>query len=158
MIEQAATVVTVNQGHITVESQRATACGTCASGGGCGIGVLGRLFGNRSSRIEVTADMAVQPGDEVVIGVPEDALLLGSLWLYLVPLLLFIAGSLVGRTVAINTGGGELLAVVGAILGGLAGFVWAAAHTRTRDSDPAFRPVVLQRTTPGSIAVPPPPT
>lgn len=158
MIEQHGTVMTVNHDHVTVETQRASACGTCASGGGCGAGILGSLFGNRSSRIEVTADVALQPGDEVVIGLPESALLLGSLWVYLVPLLLFIAGSLVGRTVASNTGGGELLVILGGILGGLAGFVWAAAHSRARQEQGSpFRPVVLKRVTPGSIAVAPPP-
>jgi len=158
MIEQHATVMTVDDDHVTVETRRASACGTCASGGGCGAGILGSLFGNRSSRIEATADMVVQPGDEVVIGLPESALLLGSFWIYLVPLLLFIAGSLVGRTVAANTGGGELLVIVGGIVGGLAGFVWASARSRARQQHGSpFRPVVLKRVTPASIVVAPPP-
>lgn len=158
MIEQYATVVAVEHDRVTVEARRGTGCGTCASGGGCGAGVFGSLFGNRSSPIEVTTDMAVQPGDEVVIGMPENALLLGSLWVYFVPLLLFMAGSLVGRTVAANTGGGELLVVVGGIAGGAAGFIWAAAHIRARHQHgSSFRPVVLKQVTPGSIAVAPPP-
>lgn len=158
MIEQYATVVAVQDDRVTVETRRASACGACASGGGCGAGVLGSLFGNRSSRIEVAADMALQPGDEVVIGLPENALLLGSLWVYFVPLLLFLAGSLVGRTVAANTGGGELLVVAGGIAGGVAGFAWAAAHSRARQRHGSlFCPVILERLAPGSIAVAPPP-
>lgn len=145
MIEQYATVLSVNGDSAVVTAERAAGCASCAAGGGCGAGVLGRLFGNRTSAIEVTAPMAVAPGDGVLIGVPEDLVLRSAMRIYVVPLALFFLGALAGHVVAGNTGGGELVTVLGGALGGFAGFASTARWSRARRDDGACRPVILQR-------------
>lgn len=153
MIEQNATVLSVAGHRAVVSARGSSGCGACASGGGCGVGVLGRLFGGRSSELEAEAPFPVEAGDEVVIGLREDALLRGSLWVYLVPLVAFILGAVVGQTVADNIGAGEGFAIIGALAGGLAGARLAAAHARARRDDSLYRPVILRRQGGSPLAV-----
>src|SRR5690606_16847485 len=106
-------------------------------------GVLGRLLGDRLHEIRAaTGAVDVSPGDQVVIGLGEDAVLRAAAAVYLVPLLLALAG---GAGAAALSGGGDLPAILGAAAGLLLGLRWARAYGRRNAASAALQPVILRR-------------
>lgn len=95
MLEEQATVVSLESGAVWVEADRRTGCERCEAGQGCGGGVLGRLVVRGNSRVRALNDLPdLAVGDDVVLGLDERILLSGSLMTYLLPLLCMLAAAL----------------------------------------------------------------
>ena len=141
MITETGRILEVDGDWAWVACQRQVECPRCAEGRGCGGGVLGKLLGDRLHKVRVaTGSLPVEPGDQVRIGLGEDAVLRAAAAVYLVPLIAALAG---GATVATLTGGGDLAAIVGAGAGLLAGLGWARRYGRRLAADTALQPVIL---------------
>jgi sigma-E factor negative regulatory protein RseC len=147
MIEETAQVVRVDGADVWVETRRRSTCSGCAAEKGCGTAALSKVLGNRRTLVRVLADMPLRVGDQVVIGIAEQALVRGSLAVYAVPLLLLLLGAVIGdmgagRGLWDNGEAGSL--VLG--LGGLAaGLLWLKRFTRRIQNDAHYQPVVLRR-------------
>ncbi len=117
-----------------VVSKAPASCGACG-GKGCGSSVFARLWHPDEPEFLVSNPVGAQPGEEVVIGLPEGALWQASLRVYVLPLILLLACAGAGQAL-----GGEPAAV----WGGLCGLVLAAAVLRLsrKAADP---PVILRR-------------
>ena len=148
MIETEAVVIQRDGERVTVESQvSGGGCGKCQTSGGCGGGrsLLGIRPG--STRIEVAADLDVQPGDRVMVGLPDSGFLRASAALYLVPLIGMFAGAGVvqwlGGQLALSAV--DVLTLLGGGAGLAAGFLWQRGFGRRFAADPAHRPRLLRR-------------
>ena len=147
MIEETAQVVRIDGADVWVETRRRSTCSGCAAEKGCGTAALSKVLGNRRTLVRVLADMPLRVGDQVVIGIAEQALVRGSLAVYAVPLLLLLLGAVLGDMGAghglwDNAEAGSL--VLG--LGGLAvGLLWLRRFTRRIQNDVHYQPVVLRR-------------
>lgn len=146
MLEETARVIRIDDGDVWVETQRRSSCSSCAAAKGCGTGVLSEVFGRRNPPLRVLARQPLNPGDDVIIGIEESALVQASLAVYLLPLVLMLAGALAG-VYAARQGlvDGEWLSVVLAIIGFWGGLRWLGRYTRRIRFDPRFQPVVLRR-------------
>ncbi len=147
MIEETAQVVRVADGEVWVETRRQSTCSSCAAEKGCGTATLSRVLGNRRTRIRVLSEQPLQVGDRVVIGIAEQALVRGSLAVYAVPLLLLLAGAVLGelgaeRGLWDNAEVASLALGLGGLAGGL---LWLKRFTRQIQSDRNYQPVVLRR-------------
>jgi sigma-E factor negative regulatory protein RseC len=152
LITETGRVVEVQGEWAWVACRRQVECARCAEGRGCGGGVLGRLLGDRLHKVRAaTGSIDVAPGDQVLIGLAEDAVMRAAAAVYLVPLLLALAGG--GAAVAL-TGGGDLPAIVGAVTGLLVGFRWARGYGQRNAADPSLQPVILRRTDGGCAGGP----
>ncbi|GAB6041649.1 SoxR reducing system RseC family protein [Endothiovibrio diazotrophicus] len=149
MIEENARVVAVEGEVAWVEAERKSACGSCEAKGGCGTGSLSQVFGTRSNRMRVLNTVGAAPGDTVVIGIEESALVRGSVAVYLVPLLALLAGGVFGEHMA---GQLSIAVQVGGVVGGLGGLgvglLWLRGYTHRIAGDPRFQPVTLKRLAP----------
>lgn len=149
MIEERARVVQADDAGIWVETQRQSACGQCSANKGCGTAVIGKVVGNKRNRVRVLdADGAgIRIGDEVVIGIQEQALVRGSLAIYLVPLLSLFFFGLLGQALAPQFGvaNADVLSIAFGAVGLGAGFVWVKFFTRSVMRDPRYQPVLLRR-------------
>jgi sigma-E factor negative regulatory protein RseC len=144
LITETGRVVEVDGGWAWVACRRQVECARCAEGRGCGGGVLGRLLGDRLHKVRAaTGSVEVRPGDQVLIGLAEDAVLRAAAAVYLVPLLLALA---FGAMAASLIGGGELVVIVAAVVGFLLGLRWARGYGRRRSAETAWQPVILRRT------------
>ena len=127
MIEVQGLVIAVEDNAVVVQTQRVSTCGSCASKQGCGTAALAKGMGKGVTEIRIVTDLDVKVGDRVTLAIEESALLKGSLFIYLFPLMAMILGSLVGdyysNRLAINN---ELLS----IFCGLAGLVGALLLAR----------------------------
>lgn len=148
MIEESARVVTVEAGFAWVETRRGGACGACGARAGCGTATLERYLGRRRTRVRAVDEVGVRPGDEVVVGLPEGALVKGSLAVYLVPLLGLFGAGAVAETLSVAAGWEtELPVLVGALAGGGAALAWVRAFSRRIAADTEYHPAVLRRVT-----------
>lgn len=147
MIEETATIVRVEDHAVWVETRRKSSCGGCAAKNGCGVSVLDKLFAAKRSSLRVLAEPGYQPGEEVVIGIREQALVRGSLAVYSVPLLGLILGALAGTLAAGQglTANAELSAILLGVTGFIAGLWWLRRFTRRISNDERYQPVVLHR-------------
>ena len=87
MIEENAVVIDVNEQQVLLETQRQSACQSCSVKSGCGTSTLSKVVGNRSSQFAVDKTLDVKMGDTVVVAIDENALVQGSLLIYLFPLI-----------------------------------------------------------------------
>lgn len=144
MITETGRVLEVDGGWALVACRRQVECARCAEGRGCGGGVLGKLLGDRLHKVRaVTGEVSVAPGDQVLIGLGEDAVMRAAVVVYLVPLLAALGGGIVS---GVMLGAGELGTIAGAVAGFLLGLRWARGYSRRHAADAALQPVVLRRT------------
>lgn len=130
-----------------VETQRRAACGACAASHGCGTSVLGQWFGQRMARIRVLNRCGAGVGDEVIIGIREDALVRGSLAVYAVPVVGLVAGALAGDAlgVALGLAGADWVGIIAGLAGLGTGLSLVRRYARRLQRDERYQPVVLRR-------------
>jgi sigma-E factor negative regulatory protein RseC len=150
MIEEQAIVVEAGEGYAWVETQRRSSCSACATSEGCGAAVLAKAWGDRRMRVRAISNLPLQPGDSVVVGLAEGALLSGSLLVYLLPLLLLLAGAILGQAVFAGAGDEPVMLSGAAGLG--LGFLIARIGSQWWQNDIRFQPVVLRRVAVAAIA------
>ncbi len=153
MIEALGKVVGLDGGSVWVETERQSSCGSC-SAKGCGTGALARVIGARSQRVKVANGLGAREGDTVVIGIPEDALVRGSLAVYIVPLLAMLAGALLGEALAPQwpVAEGEALTLLGAIGGFLFGLAWLRGFGQRAAGAARYQAVALRIEHRGGVA------
>jgi sigma-E factor negative regulatory protein RseC len=133
MLEQAAEVIRTASDGVWVQAVEPSGCGTCG-GQGCSSRRIAELFQRKSRHFLVDCDLAVAPGDRVVVGIAHGSVLKSALRVYGLPLGLMLAGALLAQ--AMQPGDGS--ALVGMLIGGAAGGLAARGVSTAR-------PVVLRR-------------
>lgn len=118
MLETRAIVVHREGQSTQVRASVASGCSAC-NGKGCGSGKLTQLFCSKPRQFAVDNSIDAGVGDEVIVSVPNGAVLRGISLVYLLPLLLMFAGA------AMLAGSGDGYAALGASIGLLAGFALA---------------------------------
>ena len=96
MVKEQGRVVAVERDGVWIETLRQSACSTCAGKSGCGQHLFERHRpASRDpslSYIKVASSRELHEGDRVIVGMAESSLLKASFLIYLVPLLLMMAG------------------------------------------------------------------
>ena len=137
----------VDAGYAIVETQQKAACGSCSSAGSCSTTVLSGLFKRRHNQLRVLNPIDARPGQQVVIGLQERALLKVSFLAYLLPLagmfLLAMLAQYQARTLGIGLG--ELPGILGGLLGFIAGLMLFRRISRDSSSNPDFQAVILRQ-------------
>ena len=100
MIEENALVVAIEGDKVLLQTQRRSACQSCSVKQGCGTSVLAKVVGKRSSQILVNNTLNAKLGDQVRIGINDNALVKGSLLVYALPLIFLLVGGLLGEFLA----------------------------------------------------------
>ena len=148
MIEETAAVLDTQGELAWVETRRQSSCGACAASKGCGTALLGQVFGARRARLRVLNRIGAKSGDLVVVGVAEQALVRGSLAVYLLPLLGLMGGGMFGvwlaNTLAWTTtvdGSSVLCGIAGLALG----LAWVRRWTAGMADDARYQAVILRK-------------
>lgn len=90
MIEEGAIVTRLDQGQVWIKSLQSGACGGCAQQTSCGTATLSKWLPQREFAVD--CDQAFKVGDQVRVAIDDSHLLLGSLVLYVLPLLIMFFG------------------------------------------------------------------
>ena len=145
MIEESARVVRIEGDQAWVETQRQSACGQCSVNKGCGTSVLGKVLGQKRTFVRAANPIGAQLGEEVVVGLGEDAFVRGSLAVYAVPLFALLFGAILGQWLGTQFGVGDPAAIGGGLAGLGLGFGWLRLFARRVSRNPHYQPVILRR-------------
>jgi len=141
MIERTGCVRAIFDDHAIVEVYPQDACSSCATG--CARTRSSRL--SSPSCVEARDLVGVQVGEQVVIAIHESTLVRGTLMVYGIPLIGFIAGVVGGSTFG---GGSDGFAILGGIAGLLVGFLIIKTAGRVRQSGlprEMYQTLIIQR-------------
>ncbi|TAA47346.1 SoxR reducing system RseC family protein [Corallincola spongiicola] len=144
MFVEEARVVRCHDGWVELESLQKSACDAC-SDKGCGNGVVAKAFGHRLHRMLLPDPGHLQQGQTVRVALPEKTLITGAVLVYLSP----IAGALFGAIIIsmlqqLSGSHNEPMQIVAAVLGGVAGWLFARHRARQYERDPACQIKILQ--------------
>ena len=124
-----------------VEVSAAVACARCASGRGCGAGLLGASEKTRRVHALIAAGVDVHEGDEVRIELSPLQLLRASWLVYGLPLV----AAVIATGVAYLFGLDDFYAVAAAVVGMAAGLVVARRQLSSASCLYRFTPTIVAR-------------
>ena len=93
MVEEHGIVTAIDNDGVWVETHRQSVCGQCSANKGCGHQLLNKIQSSRlatMTSIKAQSQLSLRVGDSVVIGIPENTLIKGSLLAYLLPLVFML--------------------------------------------------------------------
>jgi sigma-E factor negative regulatory protein RseC len=99
MIEQEAQVTRVKDDQVWMTVQRQSACQHCNLSEGCGTGSLGKMMGYKSTQWVFPNSLGLKTGDRVLLAIPDKSYLLGSLLIYVLPLVTFFSGAAIAQSI-----------------------------------------------------------
>jgi len=140
MLKEWATVVSWQDGVAKLRCETQAGCSSCHSRSGCGARVLNELGPQTEHTLQVSISERLEPGQKVELGITEGSLLRSAFLVYMTPLL----GVILGGGLLQGLTGGDFYSVVGAIAGGVAGFVLARALASRLEHHAGYAPVILQ--------------
>lgn len=133
MLEQTVEVIKAAPDGIWVQAVEPSGCGSCG-GQGCSSRRIAELFQRKPRLFPVDCDLALAPGDRVIVGIADGSVLAGAIRAYGLPLACMLGGALLGQ--AIQPGDGAAFA--GLVAG--AGVGWVLSR-----GGRTMRPRVLRR-------------
>lgn len=145
MVEQQATVITVEGDQLVLEAQTQSSCQACEVKSGCGTSVLSKWVGKKFTRFYAKNTVGANAGDQVVVGLSEAALVQGSLAIYFLPLLGMIVFALAADILVSSGGSHDLIVALSAFAGFGAALVACRvylANDRLKDN---LTPIVLRK-------------
>lgn len=146
MIEEQAQVVEMNGDQLVLQAQTQSSCGSCAASKGCGTSVLSKVVGRKFSRFHADNSVDAVVGDTVIVGISEDALLRGSLVMYMIPIIGMLVFALVSdQMLDLLAENRDLLIAGSGIAGLVSGSLLSRWYFQRRVNVHRFRPVVLRK-------------
>lgn len=146
MIEEQAQVVEVVGSQLVLQAQTQSACGSCSASKGCGTSVLSKVIGRKFTRFQAENDIDAEVGDTVVVGISEDALLRGSLVMYIIPIMgMLVFALLADASLAAFAEYRDLSIAAAGIMGLASGSLLSRWYFQRRGSQQRFTPVVLRK-------------
>ena len=136
MIKEIGRVVQKDAEFIWVETAIKSTCSTCAAKPNCGTSSVAEAFAGKSviNKVKNTLDANLE--DQVEIGIPEDSLVQGAFWIYILPIVTALTAGLATEywlsqfvTVA------EWLVILMTLAGGALGFVFANKKLANDDTE-----------------------
>ncbi len=138
-------LVAIESDSVWVETSRQTACGSCSAQKGCGTSVLAKLFPGRQHFVRVLASpeqlTGLEIGQEVTIEVSDEIIVASSLLMYVLPIILLLAGAGLGQY---WDGSSDGMAIAGGALGLLLGLVLVRSHAWLNRNNPQMQPTLVQ--------------
>lgn len=146
MIEEHARVIAVENGQLLLEAQTKASCSACAVKQGCGTSVVSKWIGRKFTRFQAPNTVNARVGDEVVVGLAEEAMLKGSVLVYLLPLLAMIGFALLADSlIAADTASRDLLVFISAVVGFSLMLVISRLLLSSGSNSSKLIPVVLRK-------------
>jgi sigma-E factor negative regulatory protein RseC len=151
MIEEQAQVIEVKGDQLVLQAQTQSACGSCSAKNGCGTSLLSKVIGRKFTRFQVDNNVNAMVGDTVVVGIPEEALLKGSLAMYILPIIGMLVFALLSDVIlsddilTISAQSRDLMIAVSAIIGLVLGSFMSKWYFQRKSSTQFFSPVILRK-------------
>ena len=142
MLTEQGVVVALEPNALWVETIQQSTCGSCAAKKGCGQKLLSSM-GSSATQLRVLVDdqdsHRYAVGEAVTIAIPENIVVMGSLFIYLLPLLLTIVFSGFAHTFYTI----ESISMLAGLLGFIVGAMIIRYHSYRSQYDPHLQPIVI---------------
>ncbi|NOQ87707.1 MAG: Fis family transcriptional regulator [Gammaproteobacteria bacterium] len=145
MIEEQAQVVEVRGDQLVLQAQTQSACGSCSASKGCGTSVLSKVVGRKFTRFQAENNIDAEVGDTVIVGISEDALLKGSVVMYVIPILGMLFFALAADYLLTAIDYRDLAISASGIMGLVFGSLMSRWYFQRQSSAQSFTPVVLRK-------------
>lgn len=144
MMEEIARVVANgNSGWVVVEVEMKSACNHCETSESCGTSAVSKAFSPKVQRFSIQSDQQFVKGERLKLGLPESVILKAATLVYILPLLGFFIGALLGNLSAnladINP---DLCAISGGILGGF--LFWKLGKRAAKKLEEQAQPIIVK--------------
>ena len=145
MIEQVAHVHAIDQSSVWLDTIRLSTCKSCSMKSGCGQRLMNQATDCKRSRIQLPMPLAMSlsVGDEVVLGIPQNAFIKASLLTFAMPLVSMLGCTLLAQWLRLS----EPVTVIVALLGlglGLLLLRWYSQSDSVVNSN-QWQPVILRQ-------------
>jgi sigma-E factor negative regulatory protein RseC len=134
-VEQQARVIRSERDYAWVRVGGQSGCAACDAGKGCGAGIFGRLLQRRPVEVKVPNPLRVQPGQGVLLTIPDIVYLQLVLWLLGVPLAAGLVGALAGFQLVQPLGLASWASDLASLLAGLVMAVLVLRYSARRMSN-----------------------
>ncbi|MGY5452636.1 SoxR reducing system RseC family protein [Agarivorans sp. MS3-6] len=141
LIIETAKVVGFHQGQALVECVSKSACGSCGSAEHCGNSAIAKAFPTRTHQLSVEITEEVKVGDSIELGLNSKNMLNSALLVYLLPLLLLMAGAGMGKATQVSEG----VVIITSLCGLLIGFVMVKLYTKRFMGHASYKPKMIRR-------------
>ncbi len=145
MLEETANVVNANDEFVWLQVDKQSACGKCNANKGCGTSILAKYFNRHPAQIKLPNTHNAKTGDQVIIGLSEQAILKGSMLVYLLPVLTMLAGAIIGNLLAgdeLDTA--EIYSIIFGVAGLLIGSFWSKRIFANAHNIKNYQPELLR--------------
>ena len=146
MIEERAQVIEIKDNVLFLQAQTQSACGSCAANKGCGTSLLAKVVGRKFTHFQADNNVNAKVGDIVVVGLAEEALLKGSMVMYVIPILAMLVFALLADYfLAADVLYRDLMIAATSIMGLIWGSLLSKWYFARESSVGLFAPVVLRK-------------
>ena len=146
MIEEHVQVIEIVGKQVILQGQAQSACGSCSASKGCGTSVLSKVVGRKFTRFQVENNINAEVGDTVVVGISENALVKGSVVMYIVPILgMLLLAVLTDSYLLVTATSRDLIIAASGILGLILGSLASRWFFLQSSNAQTFTPVVLRK-------------
>jgi len=143
MVETRAVVTSLLGDDVVVEIIQGTGCGNCHTENGCGTGNLSKFLSRKPRRFRVHNDVNAQVGSIVQVVMMDGSLLRSSLLMYILPLILLLAGSTLGEQWSSTVEGKDVASAIFGLIGVFLGFVFVRLFLSGKSPFTVMKPVIL---------------
>jgi sigma-E factor negative regulatory protein RseC len=134
MLEETASVLSVEGDLAKVTLTRSEACGSCSAKSMC------HPTGEKSMIMEVLNSAGAEPGDRVIISLPPAELLKASATAYMMPAVAAVAGGAIGW----KKTGTDIGAIIGCLAGLILATIWLIIQSKRKSGPVPFISRVLK--------------
>lgn len=140
MVREWATVVRWHNGRAVLQYGSNSVCRSCAAHATCGSYILNKIGPKTEYQLELEITQPLAVGQKVEVGIPAGSLLRSAMLVYLTPLVGFFISCGIMQFLFIN----QFIIFLGAIIGGIAGFLLAKKIARYWEKEILYQPIILQ--------------
>lgn len=147
MIEETVKVVEKSGNDIVIESERKTSCSACSMNKGCGSGILANYFDRKSGKVVLRIENTInaKPGDNIVVGIDESAMVKGSFIVYIIPLIFLFVFTIAGALVAKNVeSSSDIIQIAFGCSGLTFGMIWLYFYSKKKTIKSNFAPKAIR--------------
>ncbi len=141
MIEEEGIVIQTFDDKAKVRTIRSSACEGCASASFC------HPEKGTEMIMEVVNNIHAKVGERVKIGLKPGVYLKASFLVYMVPIIAFIIGAIIGKELAasfLHTNDPDLWAIIGGAVLLIPTFIAMRLYNRKIEKDKSYQPVILE--------------
>ncbi len=146
MIEEQAQVIEIKGNKLFLQAQTQSSCGSCAVSKGCGTSLLAKVVGRKFTYFQAENNINARVGDTVVVGIAEDALLKGSVMMYVLPIMCMLVSALLADYLLTSASHfRDLMIAASSIMGLVFGSIMSKWYFNRQSNVQLFEPVVLRK-------------